>query len=138
MIGENFQSWGEIDNARDDIVNIGKNVVLGRDSLIITHCPISFYDHNPVGIEIGDNVYIGARCIILPGARIGESTVIGAGSVVACPIPDGVTAAGNPCRVIRPLTRVEKIRLKLMAEQHHVGNGTEPDWGELRGELKNP
>jgi hypothetical protein len=25
-----------------------------------------------------------------------------------------------------------------MAEQHHVGNGTEPDWGELRGELKNP
>ena len=129
MIGENFQSWGEIDNARDDIVNIGNNVVLGRGSLIVTHCPISFYDHNPVGIEIGDNVYIGARCIILPGARIGADTVIGAGSVVAGPIPDGVTAAGNPCRVIRHLTDDEITRVRMLSEQHRVGNGQEPKQG---------
>jgi maltose O-acetyltransferase len=54
-------------------------------------------------VEIGSDVWIGGGAIILPGVRIGSRTVIGAGSVVTRDIPDGVFAAGNPCRVIRPL-----------------------------------
>ena len=53
----------------------------------------------PVLIE--DNVWIGANCIILPGVRIGEGSVISAGSVVSRDIPSLSVAAGNPAIVIR-------------------------------------
>ncbi|MBS0382540.1 MAG: sugar O-acetyltransferase [Proteobacteria bacterium] len=52
-------------------------------------------------VEIGDDVWIGGGAIICPGVRIGAGAVIGAGSVVTKDIPDGVFAAGNPCRVLR-------------------------------------
>jgi maltose O-acetyltransferase len=55
-------------------------------------------------IEIGSDVWVGGGAIILPGVRIGHRAVIGAGSVVTRDIPDGVFAAGNPCRVIREIT----------------------------------
>lgn len=54
-------------------------------------------------VLIGDDVFIGARSIVLKGVNIGSGSVIGAGSVVASDIPASVIAAGNPCRVIRPL-----------------------------------
>ena len=54
-------------------------------------------------IEIGSDVWVGGGAIILPGVRIGSTAVIGAGSVVTRDVPDGVFAAGNPCRVIRQI-----------------------------------
>jgi maltose O-acetyltransferase len=54
-------------------------------------------------IEIGADVWVGGAALILPGVRIGSRTVIGAGSVVTRDVPDGVFAAGNPCRVIREI-----------------------------------
>ena len=54
-------------------------------------------------IEIGSDVWVGGGAIICPGVKIGSKTVIGAGSVVTRDIPDGVFAAGNPCRVIREI-----------------------------------
>ena len=55
-------------------------------------------------VEIGADVWVGGGAIILPGVRVGSRSVIGAGSVVTRDIPDGVFAAGNPCRVIREIT----------------------------------
>ena len=55
-------------------------------------------------IEIGADVWVGGGAIICPGVRIGSQSVIGAGSVVTRDIPDGVFAAGNPCRVIRAIS----------------------------------
>lgn len=55
-------------------------------------------------IEIGSDVWVGGGAILCPGVTIGSKTVIGAGSVVTRDIPDGVFAAGNPCRVIRDIT----------------------------------
>jgi maltose O-acetyltransferase len=52
-------------------------------------------------VDIGSDVWVGGGAIILPGVRIGSRAVIGAGSVVTRDVPDGVFAAGNPCRVIR-------------------------------------
>ena len=52
-------------------------------------------------IEIGADVWVGGGALILAGVRVGSRSVIGAGSVVVRDIPDGVFAAGNPCRVIR-------------------------------------
>jgi maltose O-acetyltransferase len=55
-------------------------------------------------IDIGSDVWVGGGAIILPGVRIGSRAVIGAGSIVTRDIPEGVFAAGNPCRVIREIT----------------------------------
>jgi maltose O-acetyltransferase len=54
-------------------------------------------------VEIGADVWVGGAAVICPGVKIGDRSVIGAGSVVTRDIPAGVFAAGNPCRVIREL-----------------------------------
>ena len=54
-------------------------------------------------VRIGDNVWIGGNVVINPGVTIGSNVVIGSGSVVTKDIPDNCVAAGNPCRVIRPI-----------------------------------
>ena len=54
-------------------------------------------------VYIGENVWIGANSVILPGVHIGKNTVIGAGSVVSRDIPEHVLAVGNPCRVVREI-----------------------------------
>src|SRR5207253_6257963 len=55
-------------------------------------------------IEIGSDVWVGGGAVLCPGVKIGTRSVIGAGSVVTRDIPEGVLAAGNPCRVIRQIT----------------------------------
>lgn len=62
-------------------------------------------------ITIGDNVWIGGSTVICPGVHIGSNVVIGAGSVVTKDIPDWCIAAGNPCRVIRPITEDDARKL---------------------------
>jgi maltose O-acetyltransferase len=54
-------------------------------------------------IDIGSDVWVGGGALILSGVRIGSRAVIGAGSVVTRDVPEAVFAAGNPCRVIRPI-----------------------------------
>lgn len=55
-------------------------------------------------IYIGNNVLIGAYCIILKGVTIGDRAIIGAGSVVTHDIPADSIAAGNPCKVVKHIT----------------------------------
>lgn len=59
-------------------------------------------------VSVGKRVWIGGDVKILAGVHIGDDTVIGAGSVVTKDIPAGVIAAGNPCRVIRPVTDADR------------------------------
>jgi maltose O-acetyltransferase len=54
-------------------------------------------------ISIGARSWLGGAVVVCPGVRIGEDSIIGAGSVVTRDVPDGVVAAGNPCRVMRSL-----------------------------------
>lgn len=56
-------------------------------------------------VHIGENVWIGAGVIIIPGITIGDNSVIGAGSVVVKDIPANVVAVGNPCKVIHPIDK---------------------------------
>ena len=64
-------------------------------------------------VELGENVVVGDRALILKGVVIGANTIVGAGSVVTGPIPADVVAAGNPARVVRALTGVEDRRLAV-------------------------
>jgi maltose O-acetyltransferase len=88
-------------------VRIGDNVLFGPNVQVYTATHPTDPVKRSFGIEyakpvsIGDNVWIGGGAIICPGVSIGSNTTIGAGSVVTRDIPDGVIAAGNPCRVIR-------------------------------------
>lgn len=113
-VGENF--YANIGCIMLDVakITIGKNVMFGPNVSIYTagH-PIhpdsrnSGYEYG-IPVTIGDNVWIGGSCVILPGVKIGSDVVIGAGSVVTKDIPDRVCAAGNPCRVIREITEEDR------------------------------
>ena len=59
-------------------------------------------------VYIGENTWIGAGAVIVPGVHIGKNSVIGAGSVVTKDIPDGFVAVGNPCRVIRQVSERDR------------------------------
>lgn len=54
-------------------------------------------------VHIGNNTWIGAGVVIMPGVTIGDNSVIGAGSIVTKDIPANVVAVGNPCRVMREI-----------------------------------
>ena len=89
-------------------VRIGDFTLFGPGVQILT--PLHPLDHalrrkQEFGkpIDIGSDVWVGGGALILPGVRIGARSVIGAGSVVARDVPECVLAAGNPCRVIRPV-----------------------------------
>ena len=115
-IGENFFM-----NVNCVILD-GAKVKFGKNVFVAPHC--GFYtaghpldkERRNQGLEyalpimVGDNVWIGGHVCVLPGVRIGDNTVIGAGSVVTRDIPANVLAAGNPCRVIRPITEADKLR----------------------------
>ena len=64
---------------------------------------IQFWKSQSLPVTIGNNVWIGGGCIILPGVTIGDNSVIGSGSIVTKSIPANVVAVGNPCKVIKQL-----------------------------------
>lgn len=52
------------------------------------------------GIVIGEKVWLGANCVVLPEVSIGNNTIVGAGSVVSKSLPDNVIAVGSPAKII--------------------------------------
>jgi maltose O-acetyltransferase len=90
-------------------VIIGNDVLIGPSVEIYTAAHPMGWEERATRIEygkpvtIGNNVWIGGNTTICPGVKIGDRTVIGAGSVVTKDIPDDVLAVGNPARVIRHL-----------------------------------
>jgi len=60
-------------------------------------------------VTIGSSCWFGANVLVCPGVTIGDGCVIGAGSVVTKDIPANSFAAGNPARVIHPITAEDAI-----------------------------
>ncbi|WP_314587999.1 sugar O-acetyltransferase [Paenibacillus terrigena] len=57
-----------------------------------------------IPITIGNNVWIGGSCVILPGVHIGDNSIVAAGSVVTKDVPANTIVAGNPAKIIRQIT----------------------------------
>jgi acetyltransferase-like isoleucine patch superfamily enzyme len=108
-IGAGFAMTGGSICAEEHIC-IGDQVVVGANTTIVDtdFHPLEAHrrfispaeaETSPVVIE--NQVFIGMNCLILKGVRIGEGSMIGAGSVVTSDLPAGVIAAGNPARILR-------------------------------------
>ena len=84
-------------------VQIGPNVQLLTPTHPVEPEPRRAKWESARPIVLGDNVWLGGGVIVLAGVRIGENTVVGAGSVVTRDLPADVVALGNPARVVRQL-----------------------------------
>ena len=86
-------------------IHFGSNVEIAPGCCIVSqnHDISNFSKAQPASgpITIGDNVWIGANSVVLPGVSIGDNVVIGAGSIVTNDIPCNSVSVGNPCKVIR-------------------------------------
>lgn len=119
-IGDNVGISGATISGND--ISIGNNVLIGSGVLISDSDahpihPVLRYDNQYIitkPIKIEDDVFIGARSIILKGVTIGKGSVIGAGSVVSKSIPPMCIAAGNPAKV---LSEIKDLN-------YYVGNKT--------------
>ena len=98
----------------DTDIFVGNNVMFGPNVVVATaghpidpELRMKVAQFN-IPVCIGNNVWIGAGAVIMPGVTIGDNTVIGAGSVVTKDIPANVVAVGNPCRVMREINERDK------------------------------
>lgn len=105
-------------------VKIGKNVFIGPNVSLLTPVhPLRYQQRNiyqredgvytdkeyAKPIVIGDNCWLAGNVTVCGGVTIGSGSVIGAGSVVTHDIPEGVLAAGVPCKVIREITEDDEL-----------------------------
>lgn len=118
LIGNGVGLNGTSITARSKTIKIGDHVMIAANVTIMDSdfhvvFPPEGRLTNPgyefdAGIEIGENVWIGTRCTILKGVRIGKNSVIAAGSIVSKSIPENVVAGGIPAKVIRNLETTKK------------------------------
>ncbi len=106
-IGKNFYANHNLIILDSNKVKFGDNVLIAPNCGFYTagH-PIEVEQRNKgleyaKPIEVGNNVWIGGNVVVLPGVRIGDNCIIGAGSIVTKDIPENSIAVGNPCRVIK-------------------------------------
>ena len=118
---------GRVEVGPDTLLNgcwIGsRELVTVGARCLISDCNISDNDfhnllprdrHAPLGpkavrpVRIADNVWVGARAIVLKGSRLGADSVIGSGAVVRGEVPEAVVMAGNPAQIVRRFTDEER------------------------------
>lgn len=104
-VGKNFNRLHGVilDPSHCWLITIGDNVTMAPRVHILCHDASTkqFLNYTKIGrVNIGDNVFIGAESVILPGVTIGSNVIIGANSTVTHDIPDNTVVAGSPAQVI--------------------------------------
>lgn len=102
MIGQD-----SIIGSRADVL-IGNDVMMGPEVLIYTTnhgmepgLPMRLQPLQPAPVHIGNDVWIGARCIILPGVTIGDGAVLAAGAVITKDVPAYAIVGGVPAKILK-------------------------------------
>lgn len=119
QVGKNFKRLNGVilDPGHCWLIEIGNNVTMAPRVHILCHdaSTKAFLNYTKIGrVTIGDNVFIGAESVVLPGVTIGSNVVIGANSTVTHDIPDNSVAVGNPAQIISTLDAyLEKERIRM-------------------------
>lgn len=106
-IGTGCRIYSRVVTSEPWLVSIGSNVTISEDVRLITHDGSGWLVRDTLGrrfryapISIGDECFIGAGSILLPGVELGSRVIVGAGTVVTRSVPSGSVVAGNPARQI--------------------------------------
>ncbi|HEY4324216.1 MAG TPA: acyltransferase [Mucilaginibacter sp.] len=109
-------------------ITLGNNVHITRDVIFICHDggTLLFRDSIPdleitAPINVGSNVYIGVRSIILPGVKIGNNCIIAAGSVVSKEVKDNTVVGGVPAKFIKS---IDDYKEGVKSRSLHLGHLT--------------
>lgn len=108
QVGENFKRLHGVilDPSHCWLIEIGDNVTMAPRVHILCHdaSTKAFLNYTKIGrVTIGDNVFIGAETVVLPGVTIGSNVIVGANSTVTHDVPDNLVVAGSPARVVSTL-----------------------------------
>ena len=144
-IGENFDAPDSaIDYCFGHLVTIGNNVTISGTT-ILAHdgSTKKFLGYSKVApVTIGDNVFIGYGCIVLPGVIIGSNVIVGAGTVISKDIPDNVVVVRGTESAYRILCTfdeyIEKQRLRMQelpVSDIHFLDRSEDQWTAWKQEL---
>ncbi|MBR3897733.1 MAG: acyltransferase [Bacilli bacterium] len=119
IVGENFQLERNsfIDSSFPWMIEIGDNVTIAPDTLVLCHdgSTKKIIGYSKIGkVIIGNNVFIGAKSIILPGTRIGNNVVIAAGSVVKGKLESNYVYGGVLAHKIKSLDEYKKEQDNLL------------------------
>lgn len=118
-VGKNFKRLNGVilDPGHCWLIEIGDNVTMAPRVHVLCHdaSTKTFLNYTKIGrVSIGNNVFIGAESVVLPGVKIGNNVIIGANSTVTHDIPDGSVAVGSPARVICSLENyIEKEKKRM-------------------------
>lgn len=118
-VGNNFGRLNGVilDPSHCWLIEIGDNVTLAPRVHILCHdaSTKTFLDYTKIGrVTIGNNVFIGAESVVLPGVTIGDNVIVGANSTVTHDIPDGVVVVGSPAKAICSIDEyLEKERKRM-------------------------
>ena len=146
-IGKNFKAdKPRIDISHCWLISIGDNVVFGPNVYLLAHDASTkpYLGYTKIGrVNIGDNTFIGADAVVMPGVSIGNNCIIGTASVVTRDIPDNTVYAGNPARFICTIEDyLEKNRNLLKTNpvydySYTLGGGITPEKKEqMKKELE--
>ncbi len=104
-VGKNFGRLNGVilDPSHCWLIEIGDNVTMAPRVHVLCHdaSTKTFLNYTKIGrVTIGNNVFIGAESVIMPGVNIGNNVIIGANSTVTHDIPDGMVAVGCPAKIL--------------------------------------
>ncbi len=108
------------------LVSIGDRVTVTYGVTFLTHDGSTWLFRDNKGrrykyarIEVGNDVFIGVHSILMPGVKIGDRCIVGAGSVVTKSIPSGSIVAGNPATFIKNFDEYEAIALQTFPDEEY-------------------
>jgi exopolysaccharide acyltransferase PssR len=107
----------KLDKTNPRGLHIGQYTVVTFGAAILTHDYVNGVDRD---VYIGDNCFIGAHAIVLPGVRIGNNCIVAAGTLVARDVPSGCLVAGNPARVVETNVKTTHYGVRVRVEPQEI------------------
>ena len=132
-IGTNVYYYSRIYPSDPKLLKLGDNVIICTNVRFVNHDRVDIMLSRMYGqkytkyyepIEVGNNVFIGSDTVILPGVKIGDNTVIGAGAIVTKDLPSGSLWGGVPARRIGSFQEFVDKRKEIL----HPENDPEKLW----------